>query len=98
MEPQPQCIDQTFHFQHPEQAFFKKAIILPSFQSVTGKAYIQSKALQTTVRALIENNISFAEPISSDENHSLFSLHCSDSNVVCEIRDGVLNSDATWIE
>jgi nephrocystin-4 len=37
VEPQPHCIDQTFHFRHPEQAFFKKAIILPSFQSVTGK-------------------------------------------------------------
>lgn len=63
VEPQPHCIDQTFHFRHPEQAFFKKAIILPSFQSVT-------------------------DPVWSDKNRSL-SLHCSDSNVICEIRDGV---------
>nr|XP_006819889.1 PREDICTED: nephrocystin-4-like [Saccoglossus kowalevskii] len=36
IEPQPQIVDQTFRFHHPEQSFLKKSVRLPPFQSLPG--------------------------------------------------------------
>ena len=81
IEPYPHIVDQTFRFHHPEQAFLKKSIRLPSPAGALFTPGGPTQAGQIYVRCSDPNVISESRMVPQGEPRDVF-VKVSTSNIV----------------